>query len=255
MDILILNLHKSLSQVQKQRSYYWCWISRNNWFTVHSHGSEYQPSQFKKWRVSGVSSYDIRGNQVFTNEAQSIQSSHEVGTSIENLDSLFAKTLYERFVNQFLPDADIDYTTINAPQIVKTIKDFYVSKGTKTATEYLFKILFSENVDVSYQKDELIKPSAATWSVDTIIRVELIGSIVDILDSQLFQYADAVIQLLKMHILVENVIAINTGDRTIYELSISEETLEGKFSIPYKTTLVEPLTTTESIITVDSTIG
>ena len=228
-------------------------------FTVHSHGSEYQPSQFKNCKrgVSGVSSYDIRGNQVFTNEAQSIQSSHEVGTSIENLDSLFAKTLYERFVNQFLPDADIDYTTINAPQIVKTIKDFYVSKGTKTATEYLFKILFSENVDVSYPKDELIKPSAATWSVDTIIRVELIsGNPVDILDSQLFQYADAVDTTVGNAVcLVENVIAINTGDRTIYELSISEETLEGKFSIPYKTTLVEPLTTTESIITVDSTIG
>ena len=228
-------------------------------FTVHSHGSEYQPSQFKNCKrgVSGVSSYDIRGNQVFTNEAQSIQSSHEVGTSIENLDSLFAKTLYERFVNQFLPDAEIDYTTINAPQIIKTIQDFYVSKGTKTATEYLFKILFSENVDVSYPKDELIKPSAATWSVDTIIRVELIsGSPVDILDSQLFQFADAVDTTVGNAVcLVENVIAINTGDRTIYELSISEETLEGKFSIPYKTTLVEPLSTTESIITVDSTIG
>ena len=109
-------------------------------FTVHSHGSEYKPSQFKNCKrgVSGVSSYDIRGNQVFTTEAQSIQSSHEIGVTIENLDSLFSKTLYERFVSQFLPDADIDYTKINAPQIIKTIKDFYVSKGTKTATEYLF---------------------------------------------------------------------------------------------------------------------
>tara|TARA_B100000614_G_scaffold21360_2_gene17033 strand:+ start:8762 stop:28573 length:19812 start_codon:yes stop_codon:yes gene_type:complete len=228
-------------------------------FTVHSHGSEYQPSQFVNCKrgVSGVSSYDIRGNQVFTNEAQSIQSSHEIGSTIENLDALFSRTLYERFVNQFLPDADIDYTKINAPQIIKTIKDFYVSKGTKTATEYLFKVLFSENVDVSYPKDELIKPSAATWSVDTIIRVELIsGSPVDILDSQLFQYADDVDTSVGNAVcLVENVIAINTGVGTIYELSISEETLEGKFTIPYKTTLVEPLTATESIITVDSTIG
>ena len=82
------------------------------------------------------------------------------------------------------------------------------------------------------------------------------GSPVDILDSQLFQFADAVDTTVGNAVcLVENVIAINTGDRTIYELSISEETLEGKFSIPYKTTLVEPLSTTESIITVDSTIG
>ena len=127
--------------------------------------------------------------------------------------------MYQRFVNQFLPNAPIDYTKVNAPQIIKTIKDFYISKGTKTATEYLFKILFSETVDVSYPKNELITPSAATWSVDTIIRVELIsGDSRNIQDSQLFQYADAVDTSVKdASCLVENVIAINTGVGTIYE--------------------------------------
>ena len=38
-------------------------------------------------------------------------------------------------------------------------------------------------------------------------------------------------------------------------MAISEETLSGEFKIPYKTTLVEPLTTDGQIITVDSTIG
>jgi len=228
-------------------------------FTLHSHGENYKPSQFKNCKrgVSGVANYDIRGNQVFTQEVDSIQSSHEAGTVIENLDALFARTLYERFVNQFLPNAPIDYKKVNAPQIIKTIKDFYLSKGTKIATEYLFKILFSEDVDVSYPKDELIKPSDATWSVETILRVELIsGDPRNIIDSQLFQYADAVdTNVRNATCLVENVIAINTGVGTIYELSISEETLEGKFTIPYKTTLVEPVNQTDSIITVDSTIG
>ena len=131
------------------------------------------------------------------------------------------------------------------------------SKGTKIATQYLFKILFSEDVDVSYPKDELIKPSDATWNVETILRVELIsGDPRNIIDSQLFQYADDVDTSVKnATCLIENVIAINTGVGTIYELSISEETLEGKFTIPYKTTLVEPVSQTDSIITVDSTIG
>lgn len=55
--------------------------------------------------------------------------------------------------------------------------------------------------------------------------------------------------------LVENVIAINQENSTIYELAISEETLVGNFVIPYKTTLVEPLSVDDQIITVDSTIG
>ena len=228
-------------------------------FTVHSQGENYLPSQFIncKRAVSATSSFDIYGNQVHTPESESIQSSHNVGAKIENLDSLFAKELYQRFVSQFLPNAPIDYTRVNAPQIIKTIKDFYVSKGTKTATEYLFKVLFSEDIEVAYPKDELIKPSAATWSVNTIIRVQLIaGSPKDLSDGVLFQYADAVDTNIKnASCLIENTIAINTGDQTIYELSISEETLEGKFAIPYKTTLVEPISTTDSIITVDSTIG
>ena len=118
-------------------------------------------------------------------------------------------------------------------------------------------MLFSENVDVSYPKDEVIKPSAASWNVDTVLRADLLsGDPANLLDAQLIQYADDVDATVKAaSALIENVIAINTGVGTVYELAISEETLLGTFSIPYKTTLVEQLSTSDSIITVDSTIG
>ena len=228
-------------------------------FTIHSAGSGYQPSAFVNCKrgVSSTSSFDQKGNQVYSTEASTIQSSHEIGGVIHNLDTLFAKELYRRYVNQYLPNAEIDYEKVNAPQIIKTISDFYASKGTKISTQYLFKMLFSENVDVSYPKDEVIKPSAASWNVDTVLRAELIeGDPIDLLDSQLIQYVDDVDNSVKgASALIENVIAINTGVGTVYELAISEETLQGSFTIPYKTTLVESLNTTESIITVDSTIG
>lgn len=228
-------------------------------FTIHNAGSNYQPSAFVNCKrgVSSVSEFDLKGNQVYSLEKDTIQSSHNIGATIHNLDSLFAKELYRRYVNQYLPNADIDYTKVNAPQIIKTISDFYASKGTKISTQYLFKMLYSENVEVSYPKDEIIKPSAATWNVDTILRAELIeGDALNLQDSQLFQFADSVDSKIKdASALIENVIAINTGVGTVYELAISEETLQGTFSIPYKTTLVEELGTTDSIITVDSTIG
>ena len=228
-------------------------------FTIHNGGSGYQPSAFINCKrgVSSVSSFDQKGNQVYSKEADTVQSSHEVGSTISNLDTLFAKELYRRYVNQYLPNAEIDYEKVNAPQIIKTISDFYASKGTKISTQYLFKMLFSENVDVSYPKDEVIKPSAASWNVDTVLRAELIsGDPTNLLDAQLIQYSDQVdINVKDASALIENVIAINTGVGTVYELAISEETLQGSFTIPYKTTLVEELSTTESIITVDSTIG
>ena len=55
--------------------------------------------------------------------------------------------------------------------------------------------------------------------------------------------------------LVENYIAIKTSETEIYELVLSEETIEGNFVVPYRTKLAEPLTETSDIITVDSTIG
>jgi hypothetical protein len=87
-------------------------------FTVHSQGENYLPSQFIncKRAVSATSSFDIYGNQVHTPESESIQSSHNVGAKIENLDSLFAKELYQRFVSQFLPNAPIDYTRVKPQQ-------------------------------------------------------------------------------------------------------------------------------------------
>ena len=193
-------------------------------FTIHSKGKEYQPSAFINCKrgVSAVTSYDQKGNQLYSKEADTIQSSHAPAAAIANLDTLFAKELYNRYVNQYLPNAEINYETVNAPQIIKTISDFYASKGTKISTQYLFKMLYSENVDVSYPKDEVIKPSAATWNVDTVLRADLIsGSPEDLQDSQLVQYIDPVDSSVQSAVaLIENVIAINTGVGTVYELSL-----------------------------------
>ena len=55
--------------------------------------------------------------------------------------------------------------------------------------------------------------------------------------------------------LVENYISIKTSDVEIFELVLSEETITGNFIVPYKTKLVEGLSETSGVITVDSTIG
>ena len=103
----------------------------------------------------------------------------------------------------------------------------------------------------------VISPSAATWVVDTILRATLIeGDPRNLIDGHFQQFADEVDStVINASALIENVISIIEGTDTIYELSISEETLQGQFVIPYKTKLVEFLSQTDQIITVDSTIG
>jgi len=226
---------------------------------IRSSGEDYEASALRGCArgVSDVVQFDNYGNQVYAKEEQLRQSDHNRGTIVHNLDSTIIRQVFDKFRRQYMPTIDIDYSQVNPIQVIKTIKDFYISKGTKTATQYLFKILFGEEVDVFYPRDELITPSAASWVVDTILRAELIsGDPANLPNAELRQFADSVDQNIKdASVLIENVISIIEGTDTIYELTISEETLSGVFKIPYKTVLVEPLDTVENIITVDSTIG
>ena len=228
-------------------------------FTILSSGREYEPSSLRGCArgVSDVAEFDEYHNQVFAKEEQLAQSTHNSGSVVHNLDSMIIKQVFDKFRRQYMPTIQIDYSQVNPIRVIKSIKDFYLSKGTKTATQYLFKILFGEQVDLYYPREEMITPSAASWVVDTILRAELIsGNSADLKDAQLVQVADPVDQNIKdASVLIENVISIIEGTDVIYELAISEETLSGEFKIPYKTVLVEPLNTTEGIITVDSTIG
>ena len=77
----------------------------------------------------------------------------------------------------------------------------------------MFKLLYGENVNISYPKDQIIKPSAATWSIDTILRATLVsGDPVNIKDALLTQESDIADPNVKAaSALVENYISIKTS--------------------------------------------
>ena len=60
----------------------------------------------------------------------------------------------------------LDYESIDVATAIKNIKTFYSTKGTSFRVAYLFKLLYGEDVSISYPKDQIIKPSSATWSVN-----------------------------------------------------------------------------------------
>ena len=162
---------------------------------ILSAGSYYEPSAFLNCArgVSDIVQFDNYGNQIYAKEAQLAQSDHSSGAVVHNLDSQIIRQVFDKFRRQYMPTINIDYSQVNPIQVIKTIKDFYISKGTKTAAQYLFKILFGEQVDVYYPREELVTPSAASWIVDTILRAELIsGDPANLPNSQLNQFADDV---------------------------------------------------------------
>ena len=227
-------------------------------FKILEEGKGYTKAQFLGCAraASGITSYTENGNAVFSGNTTAASATS--GTTVKCLDALFVKRILDKYTEQFLPDVpQLDYTKIDVRTAIKSIKDFYMTKGTTFSIAYLFKLLYGETVDISYPKDQIIKPSAATWSINTILRATLeSGDPRNIQDALIQQDADIADTNVKAaSALVENYIAINTANTTIYELVLSEETILGTFVVPYKTKLAEPLGEDDSIITVDSTIG
>ena len=227
-------------------------------FKISKKGTGYDKAAFNGCAraASGIVKYTESGNAVFSNNTTAAAAA--VDTNVKCLDSLFVKRLLDKYTEQFLPDVpELDYKKIDVRTAIKSVKDFYSTKGTSFSVAYLFKLLYGEEVTINYPKDQITKPSAATWSIDTILRATIVsGNPVDIKDGLLTQeesIADPNVKAASA--LIENYISIKTSNLEIYELVLSEETIQGTFTVPYKTKLAEPLGTDNSIITVDSTIG
>ena len=227
-------------------------------FQIINSGSGYEKCKFVGCAraASAISGYTESGDVVFSGDTNA--SAHDSASTVTCLDAVFVKRILDKYIEEYLPDIpQLDYDSIDVRSAIKNIKTFYSTKGTQFSFGYLFKLLYGENISVSYPKDQLIKPSAATWSINTILRATLVsGDPRNIQDAQIQQFADiADTNIRDASALVENYIAINTAESVIYELVLSEETIRGTFVVPYKTKLAEPLTATSDIITVDSTIG
>jgi len=223
-------------------------------------GSGYSKAQFEGCArgVAGPIGYDERGNIKFQPLTTITEHTIEKSSKADCLDGLFLKKMLTNFIDQYLPDLPkIELKNIDVNQVLKNIREFYQTKGTSNAVSYLFKLLYQEDVSIFYPREQIIKPSAAIWSVDTIIRTVLVsGNPEDLIEGTLIQEADAVdLTIGYASALIENYLTLQTSETTIYELILAEETILGKFAIPYKTRLAEKINETDSIITVDSTIG
>jgi len=76
-----------------------------------------------------------------------------------------------KFRNSFLtsiPDTlDGD---VNKRNLIKNIKSLYQAKGTKRASEIFFKLLFNEQAEIRYPKDNILRVSDGKWDTKKILR-------------------------------------------------------------------------------------
>lgn len=84
----------------------------------------------------------------------------------KTLDDFIVHFKY-KYLSQFPYDTFVDKRFM-----IKHIKDFYRSKGSKKSVELLMKILFGEEVEVYYPARDILKPSESKWIIPNYIELE-----------------------------------------------------------------------------------
>jgi hypothetical protein len=96
----------------------------------------------------------------------------DTNTLEESVDEFF-----EYFRREFLSFIPANVAASKAESI-KLARELYRSKGSVAGVKLLFRILYNEEVDVSFPSEFIFKSSAAKWNRDTTIRFTLDSGVV-----------------------------------------------------------------------------
>ncbi len=218
---------------------------------------------------------------------------HYSGSVVYNLSVLFLTSILDQIHKTYAHKIDSTRVVpeVNRDTLLKNIKDFFKSKGSKLGIKALFKILFNENdVDVHYPGDRMIKPSESTWTKGLLLRTvpipkilcdpeedwttpdNTIGSTVELksystvtINKEGEEYSPTEDDVFAKTY-SDYTVSYQYGDETQYEIYLSKEDLEGEFIANPNTRLTRQLylsgfgdsnderrdTTT---VTVESTLG
>lgn len=76
------------------------------------------------------------------------------------------------FMEEFLPGIP-NNVLADKRLLLKHAKEIHSSKGTESSFKFLFKILYNEDVQISYPKDDIFRSSDAIWIKETILKVSV----------------------------------------------------------------------------------
>ncbi len=207
----------------------------------------------------GVSGNTSLGDLYQTSKfVSSTATTHDTGSTIENLSNLFLYALIQSFESEYLAGIPEKYLRgeIDKRTLIKNISSFYKAKGTKRSIQFIFNSLVaSDDTDVYYPKDITLKASDSDWITDYALKViavqgnpeDLVGKVITETGDD---YASAV---------VDNVRKAQTSDGAqIWELILSPPSINNTFTVSNKTKLTKAISDTDqagSKIYVDSTYG
>ncbi len=186
---------------------------------------------------------------------------NHVGISeVINVSYLFLYALTKNFESEYLgpfPE-NLLRENVNRAALIKNIKHFYASKGTKQSIQFVFNALISdpgeELPEVYYPKDYTLKTSNGDWATKYSLKALLLDNvdIKKIIGSEITETKNG---NRIAYGVIDNIVDLNNG---FIEIVLDEQTAYGKFTIASKTKLKKDLSSSSGAgkkIYVNSTSG
>ena len=225
---------------------------------------------------SGITGYssDISNIIDHTNRqslkfAQTTAAEHIADVSVTNLSAIFLQEFYKKLKRTFTPGfEDLDFVSdLDVGNFIKHARNFYQSKGIEESVRILFRVLYGVEAKVIDLETRLVKPSAAEYVRREVFVVENLEYLDE--ESGLFVSGDpfalegqTITRSLdpNTRASVSDVEIFTRNNKTFYRLGVfvgynDKDFIEGTFSIPGASRVVEKIEPGDSTISVDSTIG
>ncbi len=207
---------------------------------------------------------------------KTVPASHNTGVKVYNISCLFMAAILHTIHNTYFQSVDSKMVAapIDRSSVLKHIRQFFQSKGTKLGIKALFKILFAENdVDVFYPGDRMIIPSKSSWYETKLLRVTPVPWVLTPMELQPAEPDLLIGQELKLKsynsnnvygtIIVDYVSKYAFEDQVQYEIFVEKDNVKGDTVANPKTRLERDLfmygTSDDGVdvetITVESTLG
>lgn len=78
---------------------------------------------------------------------------------------------FQKIVDEILPNFPTDIL-LDKSKFIKHVGEFYRTKGTPESLKFLFKILYNEDIEIFYPKEQILKLSDGKWVLPLALRVE-----------------------------------------------------------------------------------
>ena len=190
----------------------------------------------KKLYITSQQKFQIGETLVGQTSGASAQVSQYRANPVQNIQQLLAYADVDNTVWSFL-DKFKDALLESIPQtvadqldqrnLIKNIKDLYEAKGTEDGHRLFFRILFDENSEFIYPRENMIKSSDGQWSDDFVMRVVEIGTsdFNELIGQQITGKNSGATAI------ISSLVKFKSGTTLVTELNLDKTTIDGTFQI------------------------